>query len=525
MAKNITAQHGKRPVRFALLLIIVFTSQFVYAQPSLTVEFEIVTDSAVTGDGGNAWGGHQCRIVRTDDGVFTAYTVEGGGYLEREWHVVQRTTSGWTMIAQGVAGREPVNLLAGPEGTLYVIGWPEGNARMWTLKREGEVWNVNHGAIGGQLKGYWPYNSAGISRTGNVCVISSEGGSEPDGSFYLSYFNTAQQLWTNKKFYLPFRYCYTYVFPLSDGSVSLVSTRDVKWEALGYTKPDGAGDYVFNAFRYWHTEAPDAPLESMVFVEEPPTAEFPLVICNAQKDAYIDTKENVHVVYAKYGLSTGGVYQNRHALYNKQGENIYDGPLPVKAGGYSRIFQDVNERLFLLGDTGRIYLLAEDGYTITDSVDFDLQGYQVEYSGFGISAPRTGTPLNTVLDVVFPTNGGKDWIYFSIQIDDLFPWTGIDPGGEIKVKQFRISQNYPNPFNPETMITFYVPNTSFVNVEIFNILGQHIRTLVDEQKHAGSYDVVWDGRNDFGQIVSNGIYLYRMSGGGFTRTMKCVFMK
>src|SRR5271157_3906318 len=51
---------------------------------------EVVTDNAVTGDGGNSWGGHQTRIVHTKDGIFTAYTIGGGGHFEREWQLVER---------------------------------------------------------------------------------------------------------------------------------------------------------------------------------------------------------------------------------------------------------------------------------------------------------------------------------------------------------------------------------------------------------------------------------------------------
>jgi hypothetical protein len=88
---------------------------------------EVVTAAASTGDGGQAWGGHQTRIVRTVDGVFTAYTANGAGPLAREWRLVQRTDERrWDVIARGTAGKDPVNLLAAPSGTLYVIGWPDG---------------------------------------------------------------------------------------------------------------------------------------------------------------------------------------------------------------------------------------------------------------------------------------------------------------------------------------------------------------------------------------------------------------
>jgi hypothetical protein len=69
---------------------------------------------------------------------------------------------------------------------------------------------------------------------------------------------------------------------------------------------------------------------------------------------------------------------------------------------------------------------------------------------------------------------------------------------------FSLSQNYPNPFNPSTQIGYAVASQSHVKIEIFNLLGQKVATLVDRELGAGNYTVEWTGR------VSSGIYLYRM---------------
>src|SRR5438105_10272972 len=99
--------------------------------PEIT-RFDVVSTSTATGDGGNAWGGHQPRIVRTRAGTFTAYSVSTGrGVLRRGWRLAQETPSGWRVIAGGKAGREPPALLAGPRGELYVIAWPSGWPRVW----------------------------------------------------------------------------------------------------------------------------------------------------------------------------------------------------------------------------------------------------------------------------------------------------------------------------------------------------------------------------------------------------------
>jgi len=89
--------------------------------------------------------------------------------------------------------------------------------------------------------------------------------------------------------------------------------------------------------------------------------------------------------------------------------------------------------------------------------------------------------------------------------------------------------NFPNPFNPETTIKFGVRNvevgSEFVNIEIFNVRGQKVKTLVNEYFSAGEHSVVWDGRDDAGRTVGSGVYLYRMTAGEFSETRRMVLMK
>lgn len=78
-------------------------------------------------------------------------------------------------------------------------------------------------------------------------------------------------------------------------------------------------------------------------------------------------------------------------------------------------------------------------------------------------------------------------------------------------KKFGLYQNYPNPFNPVTTIKYQLPRASNVKLEIFNVLGQKIKTLVDSQKAADYYNVKWNGENESGAQVSTGVYVYRYS--------------
>lgn len=78
------------------------------------------------------------------------------------------------------------------------------------------------------------------------------------------------------------------------------------------------------------------------------------------------------------------------------------------------------------------------------------------------------------------------------------------------IPAIQLGQNYPNPFNPDTEITFNLPGTSNVVVKIFNALGQEVRTLRQGEYGAGSYTLRWDGKDNFGNAVASGVYVYRL---------------
>ncbi|MFQ5864178.1 MAG: lamin tail domain-containing protein [bacterium] len=102
-------------------------------------------------------------------------------------------------------------------------------------------------------------------------------------------------------------------------------------------------------------------------------------------------------------------------------------------------------------------------------------------------------------------------------------------GSELLPKEFALRQNYPNPFNPSTTIRYAVPISQEgavpVLIEIFNIAGQKISTLVDEEKPPSEYSVIWNGRDDFGNSVGSGLYIYRMRAKNFVSSHKMIFLK
>ena len=93
------------------------------------------------------------------------------------------------------------------------------------------------------------------------------------------------------------------------------------------------------------------------------------------------------------------------------------------------------------------------------------------------------------------------------------------------LQSYAMSQNYPNPFNPTTAIKYNLPESNYVTLRIYNMLGQEIRTLVSGQANAGSYNVVWNGKDNFGHSVSSGAYIYQIVAGNFVQTRKMVLLK
>jgi hypothetical protein len=107
----------------------------------------------------------------------------------------------------------------------------------------------------------------------------------------------------------------------------------------------------------------------------------------------------------------------------------------------------------------------------------------------------------------------------------------VDYGKTSVPKAFELSQNYPNPFNPTTTIKYSLSSagdgaeTLPTTLRIYNVLGEVVRTLVDEPRSPGIYYQVWDGKDDQGKEVASGIYFYRLKAGKFSETKKMVLLK
>ena len=98
--------------------------------------------------------------------------------------------------------------------------------------------------------------------------------------------------------------------------------------------------------------------------------------------------------------------------------------------------------------------------------------------------------------------------------------TGVDEHQQPIPREFSLNQNFPNPFNPSTVISFQLLVSSFVTLNVYNVFGQEVATLVNEVKQPGSYQVTWGAAG-----LASGVYFYRLRSGSFIETKKLVLVR
>jgi hypothetical protein len=130
------------------------------------------------------------------------------------------------------------------------------------------------------------------------------------------------------------------------------------------------------------------------------------------------------------------------------------------------------------------------------------------------------------LEGINNTSGQLDTLFARI-----FKWydapTAIFAGDQKNLipDRLQLESNYPNPFNSSTKISYSLPDNDQVSLAIYNILGQRVRTLVDENQVRGRYQVFWDGRDDFGNEIASGLYMYRLTTSGESIVKKMLYVR
>ena len=116
-----------------------------------------------------------------------------------------------------------------------------------------------------------------------------------------------------------------------------------------------------------------------------------------------------------------------------------------------------------------------------------------------------------------------EWSDYSEVLSVTLEWLDVD--GDQLPTVYALHQNYPNPFNPVTNLGYDLPEDAMVNIMVFDMMGRVVRTLVNGQQSAGYKSIQWNGRNNSGQPISAGLYIYTIQAGEFSQTRKMILLK
>ena len=237
-------------------------------------------------------------------------------------------------------------------------------------------------------------------------------------------------------------------------------------------------------------------------------------------DITVDTDGNVYVTGFSVGAGTDNDYTT--VKYNSNGiqqwVSNYNGPANLSDVGMF-ITLDAYNNPYIIGQ-------SFNGNSEMASMKYDSNGLQNWAFRYNYDNYTSIIPAGILLD-----KSGNIFIAQTIYASDRSVWNirkysqpGFIPVGVneeiITPSEFVLYQNYPNPFNPLTTIRYEIPQTGFVTIRVYDILGREVAALVNEEKPAGSYEVIFNASQ-----LSSGVYFYRIKTEEFVQTKKLILMK
>jgi hypothetical protein len=165
------------------------------------------------------------------------------------------------------------------------------------------------------------------------------------------------------------------------------------------------------------------------------------------------------------------------------------------------------------GDTGDGMSFGDQGIKIinTENLDLNFAVYFVD----GNKDQAFGELMASNFEVGVQQTRNKQ----------LYSTTAVKNATDVMPQNFDLKQNYPNPFNNSTRIDFELPHNSNVELEIIDLNGRVVKTLISEKRDAGAHSVTWNGKNEFGADVPTGVYIYRIHSDDFTAAKKLLLVK
>jgi photosystem II stability/assembly factor-like uncharacterized protein len=217
-----------------------------------------------------------------------------------------------------------------------------------------------------------------------------------------------------------------------------------------------------------------------------------------------------------------------------------------QGGGFQRVYYFDNKISYIIG-SGVVFRTNNNWNTF----EFQDPGTSEQLNDVFFVSPDTGVIIGNNGTARFTSDGGQNWFedpdvttaldgttlkHIKKQADDFglivgegglsiafardsTAFTAVKDEPQV-VTEYSLSQNYPNPFNPTTKIKFEIPSTSLVTLKIYDLLGNEIATLVDEEKTAGVYEAEFKAEE-----LTSGIYFYRITVGNYSETKKLLLLK
>ncbi len=271
------------------------------------------------------------------------------------------------------------------------------------------------------------------------------------------------------------------------------------WHSFRDGMPDNTASNILSVYNHDNYLISGAGFNSSIFRNAPNSTgwtEFPFSAFDPRGAGMLDMTSRNGLVY---GAAGNGLYISHDSGATWERDEVT--PHLIANGSVAADQDRVYASIFFVIYGAYYYTSTGNGWEVIDSVPGPFP-FDLAVLGGRLYSARS------------------DGLWYA----DLNP-TSVNDNDHSLPDHFRLGQNYPNPFNPSTTIEFDIPERSSVTLEIFNLLGQSVRTLVDDARSAGKYVVAWDGTDNAGRTSPSGIYFYRLSAGGYADCRKMLLIK
>jgi enterochelin esterase family protein len=414
------------------------------------------------------------------------------------------------------------------QDSLIAKGYQNG----WLVLPEGHSWGLWRATVDTMLEYFFPYQSQTFQLTVNVTNgwnMVSAPGTNPDGMevgtwwprqtgsvfgyngiqyVEVSDATTGEGYWMNNTVEETYSYPAIEIVPHDPIPVTIGWNMIGGYEtsptitALKATNPQIIGSvFGYNGIQYVEATnlVPGYGYWLNITSEDPIV--IPDVLSKVSAEVAERFKQDLPTGKAGWGrivmTDAAGISTTLYAVNGEVDLDQYTMPPLPPSGSFDirfssgRIAEDINGSMQTIDMTGLTYPLT----VRVEGMDIRLQD---------ASASAVNVSLKSGEDVVI----GDATVHKLMVTGELIPTV------------YALKQNYPNPFNPTTKIVFEIPKTGEVKLSVYNLLGEEVIKLIDEEKNAGYYEIIFDG-----SAISSGVYLYKLNSLGFSEAKKMVLIK